>query len=59
MYQAEAYRLGSCCPVSSNPIKKAITKRKKGESYESEDDNNEDMIFIRPDLNMSSKISRQ
>ncbi|XP_043273461.1 vacuolar protein sorting-associated protein 13A-like isoform X2 [Venturia canescens] len=59
MYHAEAYRLGSCCPVFTNHIKKSAStpKRKKGEAIDSEDDFNEDMIFIRPDVTMCPKNS--
>ncbi|KAK0164246.1 hypothetical protein PV328_002894 [Microctonus aethiopoides] len=57
-YQAEAHELSSCCRHSWNQIKKSTPKRKRSEMYfTDEDPSNEDMIFIRPDTNLTSNIS--
>ncbi|XP_053597427.1 intermembrane lipid transfer protein VPS13A [Microplitis demolitor] len=57
-YQAEAHELSSCCRHSWNQIKKSTPKRRRTENYNSDDDqSNEDMIFIRPNSNLASKIS--
>lgn len=57
-YQVEAHELSSCCRHSWNQIKKSTPKRRRTENYNSDDDqSNEDMIFIRPNSNLTSKIS--
>ncbi|XP_044592317.1 vacuolar protein sorting-associated protein 13A-like isoform X2 [Cotesia glomerata] len=57
-YQVEAHELSSYCRHSWNQIKKSTPKRRRTENYNSDDDqSNEDMIFIRPNSNLTSKIS--
>ncbi|XP_033208533.1 vacuolar protein sorting-associated protein 13C-like [Belonocnema kinseyi] len=57
MYQDEAYSLSSWLNFSQQPIRKILPKKRKRELDSSEDEANEDMVFIPPTHVTSSKIS--
>ena len=57
MYQDEAYSLSSWLNYFQQPIRKIVPKKRKREVDSSEDETNEDMIFIPPNHVTPSKIS--
>lgn len=57
MYQDEAYSLSSWLNYSQQPLRKIVSKKKKREMDSSEDENNEDMVFIPPAHATPSKIT--